>query len=119
MHARNTSILSAITRLFDGQSAVKRAYPRSACRIAARLELPEKAFSIDGMIIEASRGGILFRESSRYILDRRGAPVVVHLPGLEIKGDIVNVSPLGYGVRLSHLISEEALGELLARRAAA
>jgi hypothetical protein len=119
MPARNTSFLSALVGMLDRQGSMKRAYARHGCRLAARLELPEKAFALDGMVVEASRGGLLFRESSRYILDRRGAPVVVHLPGLELKGDIVNVSPTGYGVRLSQLLSEDVLGELLARKAAA
>ena len=95
-----------------------RVYARFDCNIRAELVLPEKALSLDGVLTEISRGGIRFREASSWILDRRGQPVIVRLPWLDLPGTIVNVGSTGYGIRLDRLLREEALEAFLTRQAA-
>ncbi|WP_460449296.1 PilZ domain-containing protein [Alsobacter sp. SYSU BS001988] len=101
---------------FRRASARNRAFPRHPCALRASLLLPEKALSLDGVVTELSRGGALYREASRYILDRRGSPVVIELPGVALAGIIVNVSPAGYGVRLDDVMDDDLLQGVLNRR---
>jgi hypothetical protein len=89
---RPASVQSLLAR-FKGPSARNRAFQRHSCALRAALLLPEKALSLDGAVTEISRGGALYREASRYILDRRHSPVVIELPGVRLAGVIVNVSP--------------------------
>lgn len=91
-----------------------RAHQRHGCCLVAELLITEKGYKIDGLVIEASRGGIRFREASKYVLDRRDVHVVVIIAGNEYPGVIVNVGHNGYGVKLEGLISDEEVERLVA-----
>lgn len=113
MTKQQNSAFPPLFSAFQRGGVLKRAHPRHACRMAAELEMPEKALVLEGMLLEISRSGALFREASRYILDRRGAKVSLHVAGLALSGSIVNVLPMGYGIRLDQLVDEADLGDLL------
>lgn len=91
-----------------------RAHMRHPCCLVAELLIAEKGFKLDGLVIEASRGGIRFREASRFVLDRRGVAVVVIIGKSEYPGVIVNVGNNGYGIKLDTLISDEEVERLVA-----
>ena len=94
-------------------NAGNRAFERHDCMLMAHLVMPEKNFEIDGLLVEISRGGALFREASTYILDRRNMPVLVRFLDREYAAVIVNVSPKGYGLRWSQLLPAEAVQNVL------
>lgn len=91
-----------------------RAHTRHPCCLVAELLIADKGFKIDGLVIEASRGGIRFREASKYILDRRGTSVVVIIGQSQYPGVIVNVGDNGYGIKLEALVSDEEVERLVA-----
>lgn len=84
-----------------------RAHSRYTCYMPARLNIVDSRLVLDGMIFEISQGGVLFRQASQYILDRLNSDVRVELPGMSIKGLIVNVRPIGYGIKLFEQFEEE------------
>jgi len=94
-------------------NAGNRAFERHDCMLMAHLFMPEKAFQIDGLLVEISRGGALFREASTYILDRRNMSVLVRFLDREYPAVIVNVLPKGYGLRWSELLPAEAVQTVL------
>jgi hypothetical protein len=68
-----------------------------------------------------SQGGLMFRVASNYVLERTGENVIVHIDGLELRGQIMASRPEGYGLRLlddldlttvSSLVAEFGLDEL-------
>lgn len=91
-----------------------RAHMRHPCCLVAELLIADKGFKIDGLVIEASRGGIRFREASKYILDRRGTSVVVIIGQSQYPGIIVNLGSNGYGIKLDSLVSDEEVERLVA-----
>ena len=93
-----------------------RKFQRVACEQIAELYLPDRRLSLHGMLVEVSKGGALFREASRYILDRRRARVVVRAAGLEVPGVIVNVRDVGYGVHFDTPIDETTIAQLADQR---
>jgi hypothetical protein len=99
--------------LMNRPNAGNRAFERHDCMLMAHLFMPEKEFEIDGLLVEISRGGALFREASTYILDRRNMPVLVRFLDREYPAVIVNVSPKGYGLRWSELLPAEAVQNVL------
>jgi hypothetical protein len=84
-----------------------RRHPRFPCFVPVRLSLVERGYALDGAVNEVSRGGVRFREASTFILNRHGAKVTLNLLAAELEGEIVNISPMGYGIRLSSLLDED------------
>ena len=105
---------------FWNQPSIKdRRFQRVACEQVAELFLPDRRVALNGMLVEVSKGGALFREASRFILDRRRARVVVRAAGLEIAGTIVNVRDVGYGINFDDPIDEDLIARLADSRDAA
>jgi hypothetical protein len=92
-----------------------RVHERHNCCTMAKLDIASHGTTLDGMMLEVSRGGALFREASSYILDRYGCSVTLNLPGFSRAATIVNVRSEGYGVRWANPLTSEELGELLTR----
>ncbi len=80
---------------------------------SATLTLVERDYDIDGLILEVSRGGILFRESSRFTLNRCDSPVRIRTTDFFWSGVIVNARPEGYGIRFDKLLTESELDVIL------
>jgi hypothetical protein len=106
-------MLEKFRSMMKRPNAGNRAFERHDCMLMAHLFMPEKEFEIDGLLVEISRGGALFREASTYILDRRNMPVMVRFLDREYPAVIVNVSPKGYGLRWSQLLPAEAVQNVL------
>jgi hypothetical protein len=91
-----------------------RAHARHECFMPAGLHIIDSRVTIDGMIFEVSKGGLLFRPALRYILDRNGADVRIDLPGMPIMGIIMSTRENGYGIKLHDMFEEEDV-EMLTR----
>lgn len=100
---------------FFKKKAFTRRHTRHDCCIIATLTIDERHFELDGVILELSRGGVLFRPASTYILDRYGERVTARFEGIEGEGIIANVRPQGYGVRFREELPEAAIDELVSR----
>jgi hypothetical protein len=109
-------MFSFIKSLMNRPSIRNRQFQRVACEQVAELTFPDKRITLSGMVIEASRGGALFREGSRYILDRRREDVILKAAGLEFPGTIVNVRNVGYGIRFNQEIDEDTIARLAESR---
>jgi hypothetical protein len=90
-----------------------RAHERYPCCAIATLELVEQDIQLEGLVLEASLGGLLFREALSFIYDRRGESVRVHVAGLRLLGEIVNVHARGYGLRLAQELTPDELRSIL------
>lgn len=90
-----------------------RAHMRHPCCVIAKMTIVEAAIDLEGLVLEASLGGLLFREASTYIYDRRGEAVRVHAAGLSLAGAIANVHARGYGIRLDQAMEGHMLDHLL------
>ena len=99
----------------QGPSRAMRQHERYPCCIQGALNIRERNYRIEGLILEISRGGVLFREASRFILDRVGTVVTVQTADLNAAGTIVNVRPAGYGIRFDNLLDDTLVDDLLAR----
>lgn len=91
-----------------------RAHQRMPCCLMGEVSVVERGFKIEGLVIEVSRGGLRFRESSRFVMNRTGLNVLVLVNGHEFPGKIMNSSATGYGIKLDSLITEEELERLVA-----
>lgn len=96
-------------------SAASRVHKRHACCIQGTLEVQDRGYRIEGLVFEVSRGGVLFREASRFILDRIGVAVIVRTADLCVPGTIVNVRPEGYGIQFDALLDQALVDDLLSR----
>ena len=105
-------MFSFIHSFMNRPSIRNRRYQRIACEQMAELNIPDRRITLYGMVIEVSRGGALFREASRFILDRRRESVILRAAGLEIPGTIVNVRNVGYGIRFNQEIDEDTIARL-------
>jgi hypothetical protein len=95
------------------QTFVRR-HARYECCIVGELDVVERHFDIDGVILEVSAGGVLFRPASTFILNRLGERVRARFEGVEMEGVIMNVRPVGYGVKFDELIPDAAIERLVA-----
>lgn len=91
-----------------------RRHARYECCMVGELDVIERHFDMDGVILEISRGGALFRPASTFILDRTGERVRLRFEGIEIEGAIMSARPVGYGVKFDGEIAETDIDRLAA-----
>lgn len=103
-----------INTLLNRPNIRNRRFQRVAVEARAELFFTERRYGIDGMLIELSQGGALFREASKFVLDRKYATVILRVAGHEFPGVIVNVRPAGYGILFDAPLSEETIAEIAA-----
>ena len=109
-----TILDGAIFNRFRSKSR-HRVYTRYPCCAVSTLLLVDKGVELEGLTLELSRGGALFREACTFILERNGAPVTLRLPDLALVGSVVNTRSEGYGVRFDKVMDEDMLQRLLER----
>lgn len=105
------AINSSLDR-FRGKSR-HRAFTRHHCCAVSTVLLGEKGIELEGLTLELSRGGALFREACTFILERNGSPIILRLPDVALAGTVVNTRPEGYGIRFEKLIDDDILQEYL------
>ncbi len=87
---------------------------RSAFSVIAELSLPDKGFSIDGVVTEASRGGLSFRPAANYIEERTGEHIQIVAQHIRRNGVIRSTRVNGYGIQLLEQLSDSDLEALKA-----
>ncbi|MES2906471.1 MAG: PilZ domain-containing protein [Pseudomonadota bacterium] len=90
-----------------------RRHKRYSCCIVAAMHVTERHFEIEGVILELSQGGLLFRQASRYIMDRSQEFVSIRFEGLVLTGQIVNISSQGYGVLFDEELTADRVQMLI------
>jgi|SRR5450755_1353881 hypothetical protein len=96
-----------------GQQTFSRVYKRYNCCIISKLILLERGVPLDGLTVDISVGGALFREATKYILNRQGMEVVLELGDLKLDGTITFVSAKGYGVRFLDVLDEAKIAPVI------
>ncbi len=94
---------------FKKQDVIVRRHVRHDCCVIAHLRVIEREFEMDGVVLEISQGGVLFRPASTYIMDRQGERVLVRFEGRELIGTIMSSRPIGYGVKLDAPVDDETI----------
>lgn len=92
-----------------------RRHTRHDCCVVATLLLIEKKIPLDGLVLEISQGGVLFRTASVYILDRTGEEARVEFAGYSATGIIVASRDIGYGIRFAAELPEEMVDDVVSR----
>lgn len=82
------------------QAGFVRRYSRHECFVIGSLVLPERRLELDGVVMEISIGGTLFRPATRFILDRTGEDCFVCFNELRVPGRVMATRSNGYGIRL-------------------
>lgn len=90
-----------------------RRHKRYGCCIVAAMHMTERHFEVEGVILEISQGGLMFRQASRYIMNRSSELVSIRFEGLVLSGVIVNVSSQGYGVLLDEEMTADRVQMLI------
>lgn len=99
---------------FNRKQTVSRRFERYPCCVVAVMHLTDRGYDIDGVVLEVSEGGVLFRTASQFVMDRQGERVIVFFDTVETAGTVVNVRAHGYGIKL-----DEQLDVMDVRRIAA
>jgi hypothetical protein len=113
MLIRRAVALTGLPKLLPSKQrkdfTVMREHERHPCCALASMTIVEREVDLDGLVLEVSQGGLLFREASSFIFDRYGSAVKIRVAGLEVSGTIVNVRANGYGIRLTRQLTMEEL----------
>ena len=104
--------LSGLFGLFR-RSKAERQYPRHPCCIPATITVSEREYEIEGLVIEISRGGLLFRPAARYILDRTGTEIIISFATHKHAGRVMHTRKTGYGIRLNTPLEQEDIDMIL------
>jgi hypothetical protein len=98
-----------------GKETFSRVYKRYNCCVISKLILRERGVPLDGLTVDISAGGVLFREATKFILNRQGMDVLLELGDLKLPGTITFVSTKGYGVRFFEPLDESKIAPLIAK----
>ncbi|MEM6414612.1 MAG: hypothetical protein AAF720_08140 [Pseudomonadota bacterium] len=93
----------------------KRKEARTDISAIAELAFPDRGFSLDGVIVEASTGGLTFRPAAHYIEERVGEQIQVRVIGVQKNGIIRATRVTGYGIQLFDSFSELELSSMRAK----
>lgn len=91
-----------------------RADQRQSCCLISRLEFAESGLAVDGVVTDASLGGINFRPASRFILERSNERIQIHIGDISLKGFLRRTHPNGYGIQMTPRMTHEQLADVLA-----
>jgi hypothetical protein len=92
-----------------------RRHMRHECCIVGKIFLTTRDIPIDGVFLELSLGGMLFRPAAIYILDRTGEEITAQFAGILQTGRIVASRDTGYGVKLDKNLDDAMLQSLMER----
>jgi len=86
-----------------------RAHDRRACRLGATMTLLARDIDLNGIVLDISPRGCLFRPELLYLVQRSGESVYVEIAGRRIAGSVAATSSSGYGIRFDEEQSIDAL----------
>ena len=79
-------------------------HERFEVNLPAGLMLLPREVVVDGMILNVSEGGCLFRPYQSYLLNRTGDRCALVVRGHRLEGRIMNTIPKGYGVAFERFV---------------
>jgi hypothetical protein len=79
-------------------------HQRLDVRLEASLILLPREISVNGLILNVSEGGCLFRPFLSHLISRTGDKVLVEVGGGRIFGHVMNTNERGYGVAFEELV---------------
>lgn len=79
-------------------------HERHDVRIKAGLILLPREIAVEGLILNVSEGGCLFRPYQNFLLNRSGDRIALAVGGHRLNGRIMNTIPKGYGVAFERLV---------------
>lgn len=88
-------------------------HQRRDVRLNAGLVLLPREIIVNGVILNVSEGGCLFRPVLSHLINRTGDPVIVDVAGLRILGRVMNTNERGYGVAFDELIDAVVFDDIL------
>lgn len=108
---------ASLRRLLDRlpHRRAPREFERFPCCITATIRVDGTGYEREGLILELSAGGLLFREASHFILQALGVGVDVQFLDRRVRGTIVNTQERGYGVKLTATLDDEEVEHLVAQ----
>lgn len=86
----------------------ERVSERYPCRVPGVMMIALRDVEIPGVMLDVGAFGCRFRPALSYLVVRNGENIVLEIAGRSLTGQIVQTSPLGYGVRFDdeHDISD-------------
>lgn len=105
----------AMPRLTRRRPQHSRSFVRYEGQIDTAITLIDRMVSMEGRVLDLSRGGALFRPRLAYIMRRTDEPICIRLGAEELFGHIVSTSPKGFSVRFDDPIDEPEFDELIAQ----
>jgi thermostable 8-oxoguanine DNA glycosylase len=91
----------------------QRQFERHPCCITGTIRMDGTNYEREGLILELSVGGLLFREASHFILQTEGVGVDIQFLDRRMRGTIVNTQDRGYGIKLATTLAEEEVEQLV------
>jgi hypothetical protein len=79
-------------------------HERFEVNLPAGLVLLPRDVVVEGMILNVSEGGCLFRPYQTHLLNRTGDRAAIMVRGHRLEGRIMNTIPKGYGVAFERLV---------------
>jgi hypothetical protein len=92
----------ALPRLFAKKRVAE--HERHDVHLEAGLILLPREIVVQGLILNVSEGGCLFRPLQNYLLNRTGDRVALAVRGHKLEGRIMNTIPRGYGIAFAQLV---------------
>jgi PilZ domain len=87
----------------------KRAFERYQCSVDVIMLCAPRMTSLNGRMINISRGGGMFRPCLSYLMDRRGYEGFIVAANMRIPARIVRTLTCGYAIQFVNILSEEDL----------
>ncbi|MEM9233369.1 MAG: hypothetical protein AAGA69_03925 [Pseudomonadota bacterium] len=86
---------------------------RETSSLIARLEFTESGLGMDGLVTDASLGGISFRPASRFIQERSNERVQIIIGDTPLIGILRRTHPNGYGIQVTPRMTDKQLADVL------
>lgn len=91
----------------------QRLHRRHACCMPASIRYDGTHHDNDGLVLELSRAGLLFREGSQFVMDRAGTLAEIGAADMVLTGCIVRSDPRGHAVRFDELLDDGRVAALV------
>lgn len=96
---------------------ITRRFTRHDCLLPAVASLDVQKFDLNGVILDVSQQGALFRPASMFLLSIQNEPITLHVAGHDIESLIANTTKRGYGLRFAQIQDEAIIADVTAASA--
>ena len=99
--------------LKTSKKTFSRRHNRYDCVVIGTMKVIDIGAEFDGALLELSRGGCTFRQTSMFVLDRLNESVLIHTEFFEAEGRIRAVRADGYGVQFFDEVEESVVDRIV------